>query len=164
MFTCPSGHIYISRDVVFDKSFFPFQFPLSSLSPPTLMPSSLISIFTSLLPSIVSVPSSHVGPTIDSSSPPPPPHHILLLHHLHQHPPMSPSHHPHPQALPVSLLPGPTIWSIEHKITPEHQKVWLATLYPMPTCLMADLATTPIEPTYFTQTSKDPKLRQAEEG
>ena len=46
-------------------------------------------------------------------------HHILLLHHLHQYPPMSPSHRSHPQALPVPLLPGPTIWSPEYRITPD---------------------------------------------
>jgi len=40
-------------------------------------------------------------------------------------------------------------------------KVWLATRYPMPTCFMADLATAHVEPTCFTQASKDPKWRQA---
>ena len=30
----------------------------------------------------------------------------------------------------------------------------------MPTCLMADLVTTLVEPTCFTQASKDPKWRQ----
>ena len=40
-------------------------------------------------------------------------------------------------------------------------KVWLATRYLMPTCLMADVATAPIEPTCFKQASKDPKWRQS---
>ena len=46
----------------------------------------------------------------------------------------------------------------DNTITP---KVWLATRYLMPTCLMADVATAPIEPTCFKQVSKDPKWRQA---
>ena len=43
-------------------------------------------------------------------------------------------------------------------ITPE---VWLAIRYPMPTCLMADLATSAVKPTYFMQASKDLKWCQA---
>jgi len=118
----PSGRIYISKDVVFDESSFPFQSSLSSLSPPTPTLSPQIPISTSLLPSIVPVLSSSAGLTIDSSPPPPPPPYILLLHHLHQCPPMSPFHHSHPQTLPVPLLSGPIIWSPEHRITPEYQR------------------------------------------
>ena len=79
-------NVYMSPVVVFPSTrmlclmSLPFLFSLlCPLSPfiPTPLPPILIS--TSLLPSIVSVLSSHAGPTIDFSSPPPPSLHTLSL-------------------------------------------------------------------------------------
>ena len=112
---------------------------LCPLSPPTPTPSLPILISTSLLPSIVPVASSHESPTIDSSPPPLPP----------------PSHTPSPLPPPTptdesfsssssasSASPPPT--RTHHMVIRTQDntrtlKVWLATRYPMSTCLMANL-------------------------
>jgi hypothetical protein len=151
----PSGRLYISRNVVFDESRFPFATP----SPPASS-SQPVSLPTSLL-----IPSCSPPPVAVVSSPSP------------SSPTASPlaspslmSFSPNPCLIPSStaLCPVPSSGSVHPMETRSkhhiHKPKALPTGFiskPPPKAFVTETSTCDIEPTCFTMASKSPEWRQA---
>ncbi|RWR81869.1 Reverse transcriptase, RNA-dependent DNA polymerase [Cinnamomum micranthum f. kanehirae] len=156
-----NGRLYISRDVVFNACIFPFSQPVVP-SPLTTSPSPPLTVSTFSTPSMPTTDgvlhSIVVACSLPSSIPP-----SQSLDDTSQLPPSSVAATPNSSpSSSASTQPSPhhmVTRNKDHTRCPKEYPYYVTTRYPLPRGLVAQCAMTDVEPTSFTQASKDPNWR-----
>ena len=153
-----SGRVYISRDVVFEEKFFPFN-----IGPPPTVPAPT--------PTNIGLPLLTIPTLCPNSSPRPNPSPLPNPTHSPQNPQTPPSS---PNSTATSAVPNPPSPPLGLPV-PSHPMVTRSKAhitkpkvfhdgtvrYPLPHALLTESDQSPLEPTCYTIAMKDPQWRAA---